>query len=141
MTLNPSEIILTIVNFLLLLLVLNRFLFKPYLAFMDARESEINAAEVSAAAAKERVKAAEEALKAERAAAISEREAEGARVRSALLDVERAKMKKYSAELEAARSRSEEELNSEELALRASMEKKVPELSERLLAGLLKGSV
>ena len=125
MTLNPSEIILTIVNFLLLLLVLNRFLFKPYLAFMDARESEINAAEVSAAAAKERVKAAEEALKAERAAAISER----------------AKMKKYSAELEAARSRSEEELNSEELALRASMEKKVPELSERLLAGLLKGSV
>ena len=43
LSINPSELIWAVVNFLLLLFLLNRFLYKPLLRFMDARQAKIDA--------------------------------------------------------------------------------------------------
>ena len=43
LSINISELIWTIINFLLLFFVLKRFLFKPLLNFMDARQAKIDA--------------------------------------------------------------------------------------------------
>ena len=43
LSINFSELIWTIINFLLLFFVLKRFLFKPLLSFMDARQAKIDA--------------------------------------------------------------------------------------------------
>ena len=44
LTINLSELILTVVNFFLLLFLLKRFLYTPLIAFMDARNARIEAA-------------------------------------------------------------------------------------------------
>ncbi len=43
LSINISELIWTIINFFLLFFVLRRFLFKPLLSFMDARQAKIDA--------------------------------------------------------------------------------------------------
>jgi len=43
LTINPSEVIWTVINFFLLLFLLRRFLFKPILSVMDARKARIEA--------------------------------------------------------------------------------------------------
>lgn len=43
MSINLSEVILTVVNFIVLMLLLNRFLYQPVLRFMDARRDRIQA--------------------------------------------------------------------------------------------------
>ena len=42
LTINPSEVIWTVINFFLLLFLLRRFLFKPILAVLDARKAKID---------------------------------------------------------------------------------------------------
>ena len=43
LSINLSELIWAVINFLLLLFLLNRFLFKPMLSFMDRRQEKIDA--------------------------------------------------------------------------------------------------
>ena len=43
LTINLSELILTFINFFVLLFLLKRFLYKPLIAFMDARNARIEA--------------------------------------------------------------------------------------------------
>ena len=43
LTINPSEVIWTVINFFLLLFLLRRFLFKPILGVLDARKARIEA--------------------------------------------------------------------------------------------------
>ncbi|MBQ6597068.1 MAG: hypothetical protein IJH79_05900, partial [Lentisphaeria bacterium] len=43
LTINPSEVIWTVINFFLLLFLLRRFLFKPILGVLDARKARIKA--------------------------------------------------------------------------------------------------
>ena len=42
LTINPSEIILTIVNFFILFFLLKKFLYSPIIAFMDERKKGID---------------------------------------------------------------------------------------------------
>lgn len=42
MSIDPSTLVWMIINFLVLMLLLNRFLFKPLLAFMDQRQEKID---------------------------------------------------------------------------------------------------
>ena len=42
LTINPSEVIWTVINFFLLLFLLRRFLFRPILAVLDARKAKID---------------------------------------------------------------------------------------------------
>jgi len=44
MTIQPSILLWTIITFCLMVFVLNRFLFKPMLAFMDRRQEKIDRA-------------------------------------------------------------------------------------------------
>lgn len=43
LTINLSELVLTVINFFVLLLLLKRFLYTPLIAFMDARNARIEA--------------------------------------------------------------------------------------------------
>ena len=43
LSINISELVLTVLNFFLLFFVLDRLLFKPLIRFMDARQSRIDA--------------------------------------------------------------------------------------------------
>ena len=43
MSINLSEVILTVVNFIVLMLLLNQFLYKPVVKFMDERKARIQA--------------------------------------------------------------------------------------------------
>ena len=42
-SINISELIWTVINFLLLVLLLNRFLYKPVISFMENRQARIDA--------------------------------------------------------------------------------------------------
>lgn len=139
MTLNPSEVVITIINFLILLLVLNKLLFKPYLKFMDERQAAVNSAEKAALAAKEQLSETQDELRLKRVAVQAEYDEQSIKARSELLDAERAQMREISATLETLRVSGEEELRERERELLDSMETVVPEMSERLLANLLKG--
>lgn len=55
MEIHPQELIFAIVNFLLLLFLLHRFLYKPLLKMMDDRKKSIDDALDSAAAARKEV--------------------------------------------------------------------------------------
>ena len=44
LSINPSELIWTILCFLALLFLLNRFLYQPLVRFMDERKARIDAA-------------------------------------------------------------------------------------------------
>jgi len=67
--LHPSEIIFAIVNFLVLLFLLHRFLYKPLLKMMDDRKKSIDEALDSAAAARKEVAETQTVIQAEIAAA------------------------------------------------------------------------
>lgn len=60
MEINISELILTIVNFVVLMLLLNKFLYKPIVRFMDERKARIQAGLDEEATAKKELDACEE---------------------------------------------------------------------------------
>lgn len=68
MTIQPSVIVWTVVNFLLLLFVLNRFLFKPMLTLMHRRDEKIRAGIEAGAAAQKALNDQQEKFPAERSA-------------------------------------------------------------------------
>lgn len=60
LSLNPSEVIWTIINFFLLMFLLKHFLFTPIVRFMDDRDARIAAAKKAEADAQETVRACSE---------------------------------------------------------------------------------
>ena len=57
MTLFPYQILMQMINFLILFLLLNKFLFKPLIAFLDKREASVQASLESAKASEVKAKA------------------------------------------------------------------------------------
>lgn len=78
LSINFSELIWTIINFLLLFFLLKRFLFDPMCKFMDARQAKIDAGYDAEREAKAALKDAEDAL--------AERKAEARREAAELLN-------------------------------------------------------
>ena len=62
MTIQPSILLWTLITFSLTIFVLNRFLFRPMLAFMDKRQEKIDRASAKKAENARRLAEAEEAL-------------------------------------------------------------------------------
>ena len=81
LSINISELIWTVINFLLLLLLLRRFLYKPICEFMDARQARIDEG-----LNKER--AAQDALRAEDERQDEEQQAARAQARAMLQQAE-----------------------------------------------------
>lgn len=72
MTIQPSVLIWTVINFCLLMLILNKLLFKPLLAFMDARKNRIDAAKSELSAAEKAHSDEKARLEEERKKALAE---------------------------------------------------------------------
>ena len=132
LTINLSELILTVVNFFLLLFLLKRFLYTPLLAFMDARKARIETGleqEASAAAA-----LAEERLRNEKRLKESRDQA-----KQILRDGHRADEAKYAellAKIGAEAAHSRRETRAEELQ-RNQQELQQVETEESQLAAML----
>ena len=69
LSINISELIWTVVNFLLLLFLLRRFLYKPICAHLDARQARIDAGLAQEREAREALAAEDERLEGEKQAA------------------------------------------------------------------------
>ena len=88
MTIQPSILIWTLISFALLMLILDRLLFRPMLSFMDARNERIDAAMEKKAADERALSEAEAELAARReqalvrTAEIAETEIADAKVRA-----------------------------------------------------------
>lgn len=65
LTINVSEVILTVINFFLLYFLLKRFLYEPLIKFMDERQARIDAGEAVKKQALDAVKESEARLEAE----------------------------------------------------------------------------
>lgn len=83
MSINPVEVIITIVNFLLLYFLLKHFLFDPVTRFTEARDARIAAGKEAEQQAQEALKAAEAQAEAERTRAEAEARTIQSRERSA----------------------------------------------------------
>ncbi len=107
LTIQPSVFIWTVICFCLLMLILNRLLFRPMLRFMDERQEKVN----RAAAKKEENRS----LLAEAEAALEERERKNADL-TAANEQERiaAAQKEADQRLEQARRESERELQTQQ---------------------------
>ena len=81
LSINISELIWTVINFVLLLLLLKHFLYKPICEFMDARQARIDEG-------LEKERAAQEELRAEDARQEEERQDARARARALLQQAE-----------------------------------------------------
>ncbi len=66
-SINLSELVWTIINFFLLLLLLKRFLYTPILRFMAERQARIDAGLEAQRAARESIREQEQALAAQKA--------------------------------------------------------------------------
>ena len=65
MSINLSEVILTVVNFIVLMLLLNQFLYKPVVKFMDERKARIQAGLDAQAEAEQALENCQQSLQAE----------------------------------------------------------------------------
>ena len=81
LSINISELIWTVINFLLLLFLLRRFLYRPICRFMDARQARIDAG-------LEKERAAQDALREEEARQDEEQQEARARAKSLLQQTE-----------------------------------------------------
>lgn len=101
LSINISELILTILNFFLLFFVLDRLLFKPLISFMDARQSRIDAG-------LEKERSAQEAIEADKQQN-EQREAECRRKAEQILVQTREENQRHHAQLLAQLHHAEEE--------------------------------
>jgi F-type H+-transporting ATPase subunit b len=134
LSINISELIWTVINFLLLLLLLKRFLYRPICEFMDARQARIDAG-------LEKEQAAQEALRAEQARQDEDQQTARAQAR-ALLQQEEARNAQESREaLLATRQdvREAEKLARERMQEHSRQEEKNLSQAEPALAELLAG--
>lgn len=65
LTINVSEVILTVINFFLLYFLLKRFLYEPLIKFMDERQARIDAGAAVKKQALDTVKESEDRMEAE----------------------------------------------------------------------------
>lgn len=123
LSINISELVLTVLNFLLLLFVLNRLLFKPLIAFMDARQARIDAglnkehsAEDEAKSNREHNQALEEQRRREAEQRIAESGAEDQRLHEQFVrrlnDTEQAELKAAKEDMEHFEDQERAELES-----------------------------
>lgn len=127
MTIQISLVIWTVIGFTVLSLILNKFLFKPLLQVMDARNEKINKGKEERKAAMEREEKVRKANEIARAARQQEalKSAEKAladeRKRSEIIIAEQ--KAKYDAELENIRRQYETDTSAAEENLSESMDK------------------
>lgn len=139
MSLNLSEIIITAVNFLVLLFFLNKFLFKPYFSLMDKRE------EKNARAMREQEEANARIEESDRHAGELEAECakkaaqEAQKLREELSQSEKTELSALEVRADAEREEGQKQLRAEESDAERAIGEKLPELSERLLDSLLGG--
>ena len=127
MTIQISLVIWTVIGFVTLSLILNKFLFKPMLALMDARNEKIKKGEADRQAAIER----EEKIRKARELANQARTQEALKATERDLDNERkkteeiiaAKKAEYDAELEKERHKYEADTKAAEENLSESIDK------------------
>lgn len=137
MRLSGWTLLLQVVNFLVLLWLLRRFLWKPVQAVLERRRAEVERAAADAAAARQAAAALQAELEAARADLAKEREA-GLASAHAQAEAERAAtLARARAELEAtqaeARARLEQEREEAVAALRAQASELAVALAGRLL--------
>lgn len=121
MTIQPSILIWTLISFCLLMLILDRLLFRPMLSFMDARNERIEAAQRKREENERMLREAEEELAAGR---------EAARLRRAELAGAELAEAKVRAKQMLAKAEAERETRIAECT--AELEKKSRELEEGL---------
>ena len=138
-SINLSELIWTVINFFLLLFLLNRFLYKPLTGFMAERQARINEGLQKEQDAKACIEKNEERL--------LEKKAESQEEAKKLLAQNAEKLEKYSAEMlkEAKKASVQDRKTSEEALaekqeqtaeqLRAAAPELATVLAERLLGG------
>ncbi len=125
MQIEPSVVIYAIVNFLILVAVLTKFLYKPIIKMMDDRQKSIDTALDEAQKAKEAVAGTEERIAAQLAEARNEADA--------ILEKARAKAEQSKTEILAeARSAAEQ--------MRSDAAKEIQQEKEQALADL-KGQI
>ena len=137
MTLQPSVMIWTIINFCLLMLVLDRLLFRPLFKVMDAREEKIGRVRRAAAEREEaRIRAAAEAEERQNALAA---EAERSRLeRLARARAEAAAAEDRAREEGKARVAAwEKQVSEEEETLQKSVETGLDELVETAVSKIV----
>lgn len=139
MSLDLSVIVWTILTFGVLMLVLNRFLFRPVRAFMQQRQERIDRGLAAAQAAGDKRRKLEEQLQEERQQAFQAR-------RRAAEEESLNRKKETLRKLEQARSEAESRRAAAETALAGEREKidralsaDMPRLTEILSARLLEG--
>lgn len=137
MTLTPSEMIWTAVNFVVLMLVLNRLLFRPYLELMDRRRADVRAALSEGEAADERVRAHAEALRGGEAAKRAEDLQALEALKTRLSAQEREKRAAWETETRRQCVASAADRSAREQAERARMDAAAPALTAELLGALL----
>lgn len=139
MSLDPSVIVWTILTFVVLMLVLNRFLFRPTREFMRQRQERIDRGLAAAQAAGDKRRQLEEQLQEERQQAFqaSRRTAEEeslSRKKESLRQLEQART-----EAEARRAEAEQALAGERERIDRALQADMPRLTEILTARLLEG--
>lgn len=134
LTLNLSELILTILNFFVLLFLLKRFLYRPVIAFMDQRNARIQEAlereRVASAALQEEVARCEQRRK-------ESYEAAKQRIRDAQAEDERRYSEREQESYEEAMDQRRQ-ANLEELRQNEEEVRQVGEEKERLASALAK---
>ena len=127
MTIQISLVIWTIIGFVTLSLILNKFLFKPLLDLMDARNEKIRKGEAERQAALERAEKTRKALELTNQARMQEAEKAAAKA----LEKEQkkseaiiaAQVAEYEAELDKLRSKYDVDTRSAEEGLSVQIEK------------------
>ena len=127
MTIQISLVIWTVIGFVTLSLILNKFLFKPLLSLMDARNEKIKKGEIERQAAIEReakIRKARELsnqARAQEALKSTERELDNAKKMTEAIIAE--KKQEYDASLEGLRKKYEVDTKTAEENLSESIEK------------------
>ena len=136
LSINISELIWTVINFLLLLFLLRRFLYRPICRFMDARQARIDAG-------LEKERAAQDALRAEEARQDEEQQEARTRAKSLLQQTETVTAEESREALLAARQelREAEEQARERLQADSRREEVRLAEAEPALAGALARSL
>lgn len=127
MTIQISLVIWTVIGFVTLALILNKYLFKPLLNLMDAREEKIRKGEAERQAAAEREEKMRNArelsnqAKTQEALKVSEKELENERKKTEAIIA--AKKAEYDASLESIRKKHEVDTKIAEENLSESIDK------------------
>ena len=121
LSINPSELIWTVINFFLMLFLLKHFLYTPVSEFMEKRQAKIDAGRAEERRAEEELNANRERLAAEKA--------ESRRQAAQLLsDTQAQNGERTAAALAAAKTEAESALQTGEAALDARCDQEEAEL-------------